>query len=110
MLELKKKIKECFEECNKWWLLLTNNNKYNVRRNYFRVVAKNKYIYYLSKFILEIGFVTLAIYSFIINKLYLYVITIICMFLYLGLYEGRRIGDFKDVKKIYIDRDSKKKK
>ena len=32
------------------------------------------------------------------------------MFLYLGLYEGRRIGDFKDVKKIYIDRDSKKKK
>ena len=85
-------------------------DKYNVRRNYFRVVAKNKYIYYLSKFILEIVFVTLAIYSFIINKLYLYVITIICMFLYLGLYEGRRIGDFKDVKKIYIDRDSKKKK
>lgn len=85
-------------------------DKYSIRKQYYSVVARNKYIYYLVKFVLSIMLVVLGITSFIIDELYLYIIFIIYSCIYLSLYWRNTIGDWKRVKEIYIDNEHLEKK
>lgn len=78
--------------------------RFKIREKYFRIVAKNKYIYYLLNFILGIIFVAIFIIAYIKNELFLYCIGVLYMCLYLSLYGRRRFFDWKIMKKIYIDK------
>lgn len=91
-----------------WFILLSILfnylfDKYSIKKQYYSIVAKNKYFYYLVKFILSVVLVVLGITSFIVNELYLYIIFIIYCCLYLSLYGRHPIDDWKKVKEIYID-------
>lgn len=77
-------------------------DKYSIRRKYYRVIARNKYIYYLTKFILSAVLVGLGITSFMIDKLYLYIIFLVYCCLYLSLYGRSTIGDWKKVKDKFV--------
>lgn len=79
-------------------------DRYKIREKYFKIVAKNKYIYYLLKFILSITFVAIGIIAYIVNQLSLYYIAILYMCLYFALYDRRKVADWEIVKEIYIDK------
>lgn len=88
-------------------LILTNYlfDRFKIREKYFKIVAKNKYIYYLLKFILSITFVAIFFIAFIKNELSLYCIGVLYICLDLSLYGSRRLFfDWKTMKKIYIDK------
>lgn len=79
--------------------------RFKIREKYFKIVAKNKYIYYLLKFILSITSVAIFFIAFIKNELSLYCIGVLYICLDWSLYGNKRLFfDWKTMKMIYIDK------
>lgn len=79
-------------------------DKCNVREKYYRVVARNKYVYYFLKYTLWILLIVLLMFAYIKGKIYLYIIAIRYFCLFYSLYHDRTMFDWQNVKRIYIDK------
>lgn len=74
------------------WILLILEDKLDLRMKYFSVVAKNKYLFYIVFVIWGIILLALLIMGY--NDISYFIIAILCLNIYIMLYNGVRNWNF----------------
>ena len=81
------------------WILLILEDKLDLRMKYFSVVAKNKYLFYIVFVIWGVILLALLIMGY--NDISYFIIAILCLNIYIMLYNGVR--NWKFAYDVYIE-------